>query len=228
MPGPGNVNDNFSREIIMSVFFRILLLFAAVLNQPIYHANAKETTAILLFGDSIIAGYGISAEESVPARLQSILQEKNKEIKVINGGVSGDTSGAGRSRLAWTLDKYHPDLVILALGGNDMLRGIPPQITRENIIAMLELLKQRNIAVILSAVLAPYNLGQDYKKRFDAVYTQAAKLYNAPLYPFLLSKTYGKSDMMQPDGIHPNARGAELIARELAEYLTQNKYIVHY
>lgn len=210
--------------MIVPSFFRILLLSAAIFTQGIYHAQARETT-ILLFGDSIIAGYGVAEEESVPARLQAVLLEKNKGVKVVNGGVSGDTTGGGRNRLAWTLDKYHPDLVILALGGNDMLRGISPNITRENVFAMLEQLKRLKITTILTAVKAPNNLGPAYRGQFDNIYTEAAKNYSVPLYPFLLTDTYGKNELMQPDGIHPNARGAGLIAKNLAEYLVRNKYI---
>jgi acyl-CoA thioesterase I len=210
---------------MVSSVFRILLLSIAIFSQVTYHANAKETI-ILLFGDSIIAGYGLAAEASVPARLQAILLDKHKEINVVNGGVSGDTTSAGRSRLAWTLDKHHPDLVILALGGNDVLRGMSPNLTKENIFAMLEVLKRLNIPTILTAVRAPSNLGSAYSEQLDAVYTEAAKNYNVPLYPFLLNDTYGKNELMQSDGLHPNAKGAELIAQNLAEYLTDKKYIL--
>jgi acyl-CoA thioesterase-1 len=199
--------------------FRILFLSVVASVLALSHAHAKETNVILLFGDSIIAGYGLKAEESVPVRLQELLRERREGVTVINGGVSGDTTGAGRSRLEWTLDKHKPDLVVLALGGNDVLRGIPPEVTGENLAAMLELLKKRNIPTILSAVNAPANLGEAYRKQFDAIYTDAAKRYNVPLYPFLIGEFFGQNAFMQADGIHPNADGARNIATNLARYL---------
>ena len=201
------------RSILVSVFIY------ALLPSPV---SAKDKTILLLFGDSIIAGYGLEAEESLPAQLQAIL-EKDHAVQVINGGVSGDTTGAGRGRLAWTLNKHHPDIVLLALGGNDVLRGIPPRITRENIAAMLALLKEREITTVLSAVWAPDNLGEAYREQFNAIYPKAADQYGVPLYPFLLSKTFGNKDLMQSDGIHPNAEGAKLIAHDLAEYFKEDE-----
>lgn len=212
---------------MVSVWFRILFLTVAAHFASLSHASAKDTTVILLFGDSIVAGYGLSSEETVPSHLQAILQEKYAGIEVINGGVSGDTTSSGRNRLEWTLDKHRPDLVVLALGGNDLLRGIPPEITKENIDVMIELLEKRGIPAVLSAVRAPYNLGGEYRARFEAIYTEAAKRSGIPLYPFLLNKTFGKNDLMQPDGIHPNAKGAKTIARDLAAYLQTLPMLKH-
>lgn len=223
LPGPGKVSEISVREMIVSVFSRIVCLLVLLLCQAPSYANAKEPASILLFGDSIIAGYGLSEEQSVPARLQALLRENYPGTVVINGGVSGDTTAAGRSRLAWTLDKHQPSMVMLALGGNDMLRGISPQVTRNNIVAMLDMLRQRGIPTVLSAVEAPDNWGRQYRDQFNAIYTDAAKTYNVPLYPFLLIETYGRNEMMQPDGIHPNANGADLIARGLAKYLEQSR-----
>jgi acyl-CoA thioesterase-1 len=195
-----------------------MLLLIVFFSAPLSHAGEKDTTTILLFGDSIIAGYGLKTAESVPVRLQEILQ-KEYDVQVINGGVSGDTSGAGRGRLAWTLDKYQPDIVILALGGNDVLRGIPPHITQENIMAMLALLKEQNVTTVLSAVQAPDNLGIEYREKFNSIYTQAAEQYDVESYPFLISDTFGNKKLMQSDAIHPNAPGAALIAKKLASFL---------
>lgn len=185
------------------------------------HAQANETTTILLFGDSIIAGYGLNEKDAVPAQLEQALREHDDSVRVINGGVSGDTTGAGRSRLEWTLDKHNPDMVVLALGGNDVLRGLPISVTTENILAMLELLKERNIPTILSAVQAPGNLGIAYQRQLNSLYKDASEKYEAPLYPFLLTETFGKKALMQQDGIHPNAEGAKTIANDLAEYLKE-------
>lgn len=185
----------------------------------ISHANAQTATSILLFGDSIIAGYGLAQESSLSAQLEIFFREKGKDVKVINGGVSGDTTTSARGRLEWTLDKYKPDVVFLALGGNDVLRGFSPTITRDNLDAMLTICKKRNIKVVLSAVRAPANLGLEYMGIFNKIYPDLADKYNAPLYPFLLEKTFGNQTLMQSDGIHPTAEGIKSIANELGPYL---------
>ena len=204
-------------DFVRSIFISLFVL--TLLPSPV---SAKNKTTLLLFGDSIIAGYGLTAEESVPAQLQAIL-EKDHPVQVINGGVTGDTTSAGRGRLAWTLDKHHPDIVVLALGGNDVLRGISPGITQENITAMLTLLKERQITTVLSAVQAPDNLGEAYRERFNAIYTKAADQYDVHLYPFLIGKIFGNKDLTHSDGIHPNAQGAKLIAYDLAEYFKEDQ-----
>lgn len=203
----------------MSLMVRFALFIALFTATPLFHASAKDTTRILLFGDSIIAGYGVPKEDAVPAQLEKKLNEKEDAYAVVNGGVSGDTTSGGRSRLEWMLKKHTPDLVILALGGNDVLRGIPPSVTKENITAMMELLKSNNTPVVLSAVQAPASLGEPYQKEFNRIYADAATEYDAPLYPFLLTHTFGNNALMQPDGIHPNPDGAAVIAARLADYL---------
>ena len=199
---------------------RTLMLFAIVFTTYAGNAQAKEAYKILMFGDSITAGYGLEAKEAPPAQLEALLQQEGYDVVVINAGVSGDTTSAGRSRLKWTLDKYNPDAVILALGGNDMLRGINPSITRENINAMLTLITSTKRSVILSSVQAPSNLGVAYKGQLEKTYTDLATEYDVTLYPFLIQNTFGKTELMQRDGIHPNAKGAAQIANELAEFLS--------
>lgn len=179
----------------------------------------------MLFGDSIVAGYGLPAEETVPAKLEALLKQKHPGVTVVNGGVSGDTTAGGRSRLEWTLDRHRPGLVIVALGGNDVLRGIPPAVTQDNLEAMLELLKRRNIPTVLSAVQAPDSHGATYREQLDAIYKELSRRYDVPLYPFLLADVFGNAGLMQPDGIHPNAQGAEYIAKGLAEYLITSNYL---
>lgn len=206
----------------MVQFVRILLVLCCVSIANNAMAEQQKITKILMFGDSITAGYGLAADYAPPAQLQKILNEKGYAVHVVNGGVSGDTTAAGRSRLGWTLDQYQPDMVILALGGNDVLRGISPSITRENITAMAELITSREIVLLLSAVEAPMNLGLAYRNQFNALYDEVADDYDVPLYPFLLKNTYGNPSLMQRDGIHPTSDGASVIASELAEYLIKN------
>jgi len=197
-----------------------MFIFIIIFNMfSISHANDKTATTILLFGDSIIAGYGLSKEDSLSVRVEKSLKESGYDVDVINGGVSGDTTSSGRSRLEWTLQKYKPDIVLLALGGNDVLRGFLPDITKQNLDAMLAILKKHNVKVILSEVQAPLNLGLEYKQEFDVIYSNLAKKYNVPLHPFLLENTFGKKIFMQGDQVHPNAEGINIIAKDLSRYL---------
>ncbi len=184
-------------------------------------AESKQIKSILLFGDSIVAGYGVIAENSLPVKLEEYFRKQDRDIKVINGGVSGDTTSGGNSRLAWTLKQHKPDMVILALGGNDMLRGISPDIVRKNLDAMLSTAKKANIPVILSAVKSPFNLGTDYSGRFNEIYPELADKYDVELYPFFLENIYNKKEFMQPDGIHPNANGVDEIVKGLGAYIDE-------
>ena len=200
--------------------FRIFIFVLILNGLSISHANAKTTTRILLFGDSIIAGYGLAKKDSLSVYLEEAIKKEGYNAAVMNGGVSGDTTSSGRSRLAWTLEKYKPDVVLLALGGNDVLRGFSPKITKQNLDAMLNILKEQNIQVIFSRVQAPLNLGMEYKNKFDSVYLELADKYNIKLYPFLLENTFGNKALMQSDEIHPNADGVKIIARDVRQYLT--------
>ncbi|MCD6034651.1 MAG: Lipolytic protein family [Rickettsiales bacterium] len=197
-----------------SMFARIVFLF--IINFiAISHAQAKTSTSVLLFGDSITAGYGLAAQDSLPVQLENFFREKGHNIRVINGGVSGDTTTSGRSRFEWTLKKYNPDMVVIALGGNDVLRGFSPEITYENLDAMLAVAKEKKIPVILSSVTAPANLGIEYRESFNKIYPDLAKKYTVPLYPFLLEETFGSKALMQSDGIHPTPEGSKMIAKNL-------------
>lgn len=199
---------------------RYLCIIFCFLSATVSHAQARDTTAILLFGDSIVAGYGLNTEHSLAVLVENALRARGHVVQVIDGGVSGDTTGGGRSRLQWMLDKYAPDIAVLALGGNDVLRGIPPDVTRDNVEAMLTLLRARDVRTILSAVQAPDTLGAAYQAKFDAIYPELAKQYQVPLYPFLLKETFHDPALMQADGIHPNAAGAQVVANALADYLS--------
>lgn len=190
-----------------------------LIGSPISHVKAQTATSILLFGDSIIAGYGLSEEDSLSVQLENLLKADGYEVEVINGGVSGDTTSSGRSRLEWALKKRQPDIIVLALGGNDALRGFSPDITKQNLDAMLAVLKERNVQVVFSRVQAPLNLGVEYKQKFDSLYFDLADKYDLKIYPFLLKDTFGNKALMQSDQIHPNAEGGKAIAEDLSEYL---------
>ena len=175
---------------------------------------------ILAFGDSLFAGYGLDPAQSYPARLEAALRVKGVNAKIANAGVSGDTSAAGLQRLAFTLDAQDkkPDLFILELGGNDLLRGLSPAETKANLGQMLAELKQRDIPVLLMGMRAPPNYGPEYQKQFDALYAELAREHGAALIPFWLEDIYREPELFQGDKIHPTAEGIErLVASTLAE-----------
>ena len=172
---------------------------------------------VVAFGDSLYAGYRLAPNEGLAPQLQAALQADGIHARVHNAGVSGDTTAAGKTRLAFVLDNLDrkPDLVVLGLGGNDMLRGIKPAETKANMTAMLDELKRRDIPVVLTGMLAAPNLGQDYGNAFNAIFPQLAKQYDAPLYPFFLEGVVTDSGLMLPDNIHPNAKGVSRVVEGL-------------
>lgn len=178
-------------------------------------AAAREIRLMML-GDSITAAYGLARNQGLPARLEAALRERGRQVRVIDAGVSGDTTAGGRARLAWALAD-RPDAVIVALGGNDGLRGIEPRSTAANVNAILDALKQRNLPVMLAGMLAPPNLGAEYGREFAATFTTIAQARpEVVFYPFLLDGVAGDPAMNQPDRIHPNEAGvAELVRRML-------------
>jgi acyl-CoA thioesterase I len=170
---------------------------------------------VLAFGDSLIAGYGLEQSKSFPVQLEAALRRSGVPARVQNGGVSGDTTAGGRARLAWNLQalKAKPDLVILELGANDMLRGLDPALAQANLDAMLAELKRRRIPVLIAGMLASPNLGSAYRRRFDSIYPTLARKYGARLYPFYMRGVAGNRALLQPDGLHPTARGVAVIVR---------------
>ena len=173
---------------------------------------------VLALGDSLFAGYGLDKGQSLPARLEGKLRAAGINATVINAGVSGDTSAAGRQRLAFALDQLRraPDLVILGLGGNDALRQLPAAQTRAEMTAMMDELKRRNIPVLLTGMRAPPNLGPDYAAAFEPIWPDLAKRYGAGLYPFILDGVITDPALMQRDGVHPTAAGVERMADGIA------------
>jgi acyl-CoA thioesterase-1 len=166
---------------------------------------------ILAFGDSLFAGYGVGKENSYPAKLQAALRARGVNAAIANAGISGDTSAAGLQRLAFTLDAQEakPDLFILELGGNDLLRGISPDQTRANLAAMLDELKVREIPALIMGMRAPPNYGPEYQEQFDTLYADLAREYGAALIPFWLEAIYQDPSLFQNDRIHPTEEGLE-------------------
>ena len=170
---------------------------------------------IILFGDSLMAGYGLPHEKHLSIVLQNHLLNNGYNIEIINGSVSGSTSAGGLNRVVWSLSETNIDLMILGLGANDMLRGISPTQTEKNLEKIIQISKQKNIDVILAGMIAPTTHGFSYKKKFDNIYPNLAKQYDLNLIPFLLEDVALKPDLNQDDDIHPNAKGTLIVSETL-------------
>jgi acyl-CoA thioesterase-1 len=171
---------------------------------------AEAPVRIVALGDSIVAGFGLPADATFTARLQQALAAKGIAAEIVNAGVSGDTASGGLARLDWSVPEG-ADAVIVALGGNDMLRGIDPKVTRKALEAIVTRLKQRGIAVLLAGMRAAPNLGADFVRAFDAIYPELAAAHDLVLYPFLLEGVAADHRLNQADGIHPSAAGVQVI-----------------
>lgn len=187
---------------------------------PAAQAPRKEVAGperrILAFGDSLFAGYGLDPSQAYPVRLEAAMRDAGINALVTNAAVSGETSAAGAARFAFALDaqKQKPDLILLELGGNDMLRGIAPAQTRANFDAMLGEAKKRGIPVLLMGMRAPPNYGPEYQSDFDALYGDLAKKYGVAVIPFWLESIYDKPKLFQADRIHPTIEGIDLLVED--------------
>ena len=177
---------------------------------------------VLAFGDSLFAGYGLAEEQGYPERLEDALRAEGIDARVIDAGVSGDTSAAGAQRLGFVLDglERKPDLVLLELGGNDMLRGVQPEQVRANFDTMLSELQRRGIPALLMGMRAPPNYGPEYQTDFDGLYAELAKEYDTALVPFWLESIYQDPSLFQSDRIHPTAEGIERLVADTADDVT--------
>ncbi|OCO99704.1 MULTISPECIES: arylesterase [unclassified Ensifer] len=185
-------------------FQRVFL--ALMMTIALSSAARAETISLVGFGDSLMAGYQLPPEDAFPARLEKALKEKGLNVTIANAGVSGDTSSGGLARIDWSVPDGTKG-VILELGANDALRGIPPEETRKNIEAMIVRLKERGIAVLLAGMMAPPNMGADYAARFNPIYPELAGKYGLELYPFFLDGVVTEANLKLEDGMHPNGDG---------------------
>jgi len=190
-----------------------LMTAGPVLAQAPAAGPAKPVKMVVL-GDSLSAGLGLSASAAFPARLQKALDNKGIKIDMTNAGVSGDTSSGGRDRLDWSIPEG-TEAVILELGANDALRGIDPAVTRAALRDILTQLKARKIAVLMCGMLAPPNYGREYAARFNAIYPELSKSFGVPLYPFFLEGVAADAKLNQPDGLHPTAEGIDVIVKNI-------------
>lgn len=189
-------------------------LIAAALAAPL-PALAAGRPVVTILGDSITAGFGLPASAAFPARLQAELAKLGKSAVIRPAGVSGDTTAGGLARVDFSVQK-DTSLCIVALGGNDLLRGLKPGTTKANLDAIVRRLKARKIRVLLAGLAAPPAIGGGYAREFNAVFPAVAKAQGVALYPNLLGGVAGMTRFNQRDGIHPNAQGAALIAQRLA------------
>jgi acyl-CoA thioesterase-1 len=175
-------------------------------------ASGPDRPRIIFLGDSLTAGLGLDVKDSFPSVIQSRLIREGHQYEVVNAGVSGDTSAGGLRRLEWAMADGDPRILIVALGGNDGLRGLPPEQLEANLATIIERGQKRGLTVILAGMEAPPNFGADYTARFRAVYSTLSRRYEVRLIPFLLEGVAGNPAFNQADGIHPNSQGAERVA----------------
>ncbi|MFL4989927.1 arylesterase [Microvirga tunisiensis] len=195
------------------IFACAAVLVAVIAPLPAAHAQNNPIRLVAL-GDSLSAGYNLPQEAAFPVALERALKAKGYRVEVANAGVSGDTSSGGLDRLDWSVPDG-TDGVILELGANDMLRGLDPAGTRKNVEAIVERLKSRNIPVMLAGMYASRNLGPEYVQRFDSIYPDIAKKHDLVLYPFFLDGVAGDRSLNLPDGMHPTAKGVEIIVERI-------------
>jgi acyl-CoA thioesterase-1 len=195
----------------------VLMLALTVLDMTLARAAfAGEATPmkLVVLGDSLSAGLGLSAPEVFPAKLQKALRDKGIAVDIGNAGVSGDTASGGRDRLDWSVPEGAQG-VILELGANDALRGTDPAVTRAALSDILTRLKARGVAVLLCGMLAPPNYGKDYADRFNTIYSELSKSFGVPLYPFFLDGVAADAKLNQADGIHPTPAGVDIIVKSI-------------
>ncbi len=180
-------------------------------------ANAAPEQLVWAFGDSLVAGYGLPPREGFTSQLQLALRRAGLAASVRNGGIAGDTAAQANARLRWGLRGLGrtPDLAIVELGANDMLRGLPVKQAKGNLDAILSELQRRHIPVLLVGMRAAPNLGCDYAVPFEAMYPALARKYHVPLYPFFLEGVAARRTLIQSDGLHPNARGVAIIVKRM-------------
>lgn len=202
------------RGVVVQLAALLIVLMGGVAANAQSAAIADAPVRIVALGDSLTAGLGLPLNASFPAKLEAALRRKGTAVEIANAGVSGDTASAGLARLDWSVPPG-TDAVIVELGANDMLRGIDPKLTRAALAEILRRLKQRRIEVLLAGMRAAPNLGEDYGRNFESMYSELAAHDAVLLYPFFLDGVAGEPKLNQLDGLHPGAAGVEEIVRRI-------------
>lgn len=196
---------------------KIVLIFGLL----VFNTTIFASTHILFLGDSLSEGIGLDEEQSFPRLVERNLKAKKHDVVVTNGGVSGSTSASGLTRLKWHLKKP-TDILVLELGANDGLRGLKLEETQKNLIAIIQMAKDKKVKVLLLGLLMPPNYGKKYTNEFEAMYKNIAKNEKIPFHPFILKDVAGKTEFNLPDGVHPNAKGQEVVATTVTEFVEKN------
>ena len=197
-----------------SIFF-VSLTILSLVNVP---SNSSEITQpvikLMIFGDSLTAGYGLKRSESFSEKLSNALKSKGRNVRIILSSVSGDTTAGGKARLDWALIEK-PDAFLLELGANDGLRGIEPSVSRENLESIIKKLKKNRVKTLIVGMFAPPNLGKEYSREFNNIFSSLAKKYGLLFYPFFLEGVAANPQLNQADGIHPNPKGVDEIIKRM-------------
>ena len=201
-------------KFLISRFLFFLIIGVNFIPTKVY-CNQK----IALFGDSLMSGFGLDEEFHLSTVLEKDLKEKGFNVNVINASVSGDTTNGGLNRLNWLIEKRNIDIVILCLGANDMLRGIKPNLVKQNLNSILEILRKNNVNVLLAGMLSQDTYGKEYKNNFDKIYPELAKKFKVSFLPFLLDGVALNPEYNLQDGKHPNSKGVKIISKNLEKKL---------
>ena len=191
-----------------------IALFATIMAAIFVNPAAAQQKRLLIFGDSLVAGYGLPREAGFIAQLDQTLKEAGHEVVLIDGGVSGDTSAGGSARIGWSLTE-RPTHALVELGANDALRGVNPKETKKNLQRILDSLERAHVPVLLAGMRAPRNFGDDYADEFDDIYGDISGGISVALYPFFLEGVALQPELNQPDGIHPNVKGVAIIVQRI-------------
>ncbi len=201
-----------------------LVVFLIILAGPIeaQESAPQKIDKIVILGDSLTEGYGVAKSDAFPALLEKKMREDSyPNLEIVNSGIGGSTTASALSRLKWVL-KSKPQLVILALGGNDGLRGTDLKTTEKNLDQAIKYAQKKGVRVILAGMQIPPNYGKEYTENFKKIFPRLAKKYKVKLIPFLLKGVGGEADLNLPDGIHPNEEGHQVIADNLYKFLKEN------
>jgi acyl-CoA thioesterase-1 len=200
--------------------FRRWLQMAALAIPLLWGAGAEAAPKrVLAFGDSLTAGFGLPAADALPVQLETRLRADNFDVKVVNAGVSGDTTEMGLARLDYTLSDGPVDIAVVELGANDMLRGLPPKAARANLEKIIETFRSKGVNVIIAAMVSGDNWGQAYRQEFDSIYPDLAAKYGVTMVPFVMEGVWGNPSLLIGDGLHPNSAGVRKVVEKIAPYV---------
>ena len=213
MNGKTGVGNQILREYRIALF--LLLLFSSFL-------VLKKQKTIIFFGDSLTAGYGLSTEQAFPFIVEQELLNRGLDYKVVNAGLSGETSAGGLTRIDWILNQP-VDIFVLELGANDGLRGLPLDQTKKNLQSIIDKVQKKNpeVEIVLAGMMVPPNMGKEYSDQFTNMYLELAENNDTIFIPFLLDGVGGHSDLNLPDGIHPNVEGHKIVAKTVLRFLEE-------